>query len=85
VRQICQRFARTISQLIGNLDHLTENLHLMVQHILTFGFKQKRKKKPNICYALTLVSAMLELPPRIEQSLAEFFVLDISNFVLTST
>ena len=85
VRQICQRFARTISQLMGDLDRLTENLQLMVQHILTFGFKQKRKKKPNICHALMLVSAMLELPPEIEQPLAEFFVLDLSQIVLTST
>jgi hypothetical protein len=85
VRQICQRFARTISQLIGDLDRLTEHLHLMVQHILTFGFKQKRKKKPNICHALMLVSAMLELPPQVEQPLAEFLVLDFSDIVLTPT
>jgi hypothetical protein len=85
VRQICQRFARTISQLIGDLDPLSQTLQLMVQHILTFGFKQKRKKKPNICHALMLVSAMLELPAQIEQPPAEFLVLDLSDLVLAPT
>jgi hypothetical protein len=85
VRQICQRFARTLSQLIGDLDRLTQTLHLMVHHILTFGFKQQRQKKPNICHALSLVSAMLELPPHLEQPLAEFFVLDLADIVLTPT
>lgn len=85
VRQICQRFARSLSQLIGDLDRLTETLHLMVQHILTFGFKQKRQKKPNICHALSLVSAMLELPSQLEPPLAEFFVVDLSDLVLAPT
>lgn len=85
VRQICQRFARTLSQLLGDLDRLSQTLHLMVQHILIFGFKQKRKKKPNICHALSLVSAMLELPPQIELALADLFVLDFSDFVPTPT
>lgn len=85
VRQICQRFARTLSQLLGDLDRLTQTLHLLVHQILTFGFKQQRRKKPNICHALSLVSAMLDLPPQPEQPLAEFFVLDFSDVVPAPT
>lgn len=85
VRQICQRFARTLSQLMGDLDRLIQTLRLMIQHILTFGFKQQRRKNPNICYALSLVSAMLDLPPQLEQPLAEFFVLDFSDIVPAPT
>ena len=66
VRQIFQRFARTLSQSLDNLDRLVTELNTMMTHIDRFGFKQKRKKKPNICYALALTSAIHQLDVNLE-------------------
>jgi len=68
VRQIFQRFARTLSQSLANLDQLVTELTSMMTHIDRFGFKQKRRKKPNICYALALAltSAIHQLDVNLE-------------------
>lgn len=61
VRQIFQRFARTITLCLKDLDQVRLVLHQMFEQISRFGFKQKRRKKPNICHALALVSAVHRL------------------------
>lgn len=78
VRQIFQRFARTLSQCLDNLDQFVTELTTMMTHIGRFGFKQKRKKKPNICYALALAltSAIHQLDVNLEPD---------SNFTLLLT
>lgn len=57
-RTIFRRFARTLNQSLANLDQLEHNLADMLQHILHFGFKQKRKRRPNVCHALHLASVV---------------------------
>jgi hypothetical protein len=69
VRKIFQRFARCLHQALANFDELVRNLALMRQHILRFGFKQKRKKHPNICHALNLAAIIHHLDLNIEQEL----------------
>ena len=62
VRKIFQRFARSINQTLPYLDKLTFQLQDMFNHFSRFGFKDKRKKNPNICYALALASTLHLLP-----------------------
>jgi hypothetical protein len=64
VRKIFQRFVRTINLVLLNPDTLLPVLDEMFCHILQFGFKTKRKLKPNICHALHLAFALhsLSLP-----------------------
>lgn len=54
----------TITKVLHNLETLLPVLHEMFHHILRFGFKTKRKLKPNICHALHLASCLhsLQLP-----------------------
>ena len=85
VRRICQRFARTISQQIGHRDMLHDTLHLLIHNILTFAFKQKRIKNPNICYSLILASAFFQLPSETEQSSLDFYLLDFAHIALSPT
>ena len=56
VRKIFARFARMLNQIVTNLHDLVLLLDRMFQQILCFGFKQKRRKKPNVCHALALAS-----------------------------
>jgi len=66
-RLICQRFARLLNIALGNLDQVADTLTELTHHLLTFGFKQKRKAKPNICHALALASAVFQLHFSLEQ------------------
>jgi hypothetical protein len=69
VRLICQRFARHLSQVVTDIDQLTGSLSQLNTHILRFGFKQKRKKKPNVCHSLALVSSVFQLPFSLNQEI----------------
>jgi len=61
VRKIFARFVRLLNQIVNNLHDLVLLLGDMFQQILRFGFKQKRRKKPNVCHALSLESLVLDL------------------------
>lgn len=69
VRKIFQRFARCLHHALANFDELVRNLAAMGQHILRFGFKQKRKKRPNICHALDLAAVIHRLDFNVEQEI----------------
>ncbi len=62
VRHILCRFARQLNLALARLDTLVNVLEKTVLHIKYFGFKQKRKKNPNICHALDLVASLFDLP-----------------------
>jgi len=62
VRHILCRFARQLNLALARLDTLVNVLEKTVLHIKCFGFKQKRKKNPNICHALDLVASLFDLP-----------------------
>lgn len=78
-RLICQRFARPLSQALGHPEQLAETLAALDQHLLHFGFKQKRKGKPNLCHALALASAVFQVHFSLEQ---EVDLLALPPFVL---
>lgn len=61
VRKIFTRFARRLNQALACLDDVVNVLTEMLEHIGLFGFKQKRRKKPNICHALALASTVFDL------------------------
>lgn len=69
VRDIFQRFAL---ELVCNLS-LLANLLVVLRKILTrierFGFKQMRKKQPNICHALALAFTVYVLDVDVEQNI----------------
>lgn len=67
VRHILRRFARQLNLALARLDDLVNVLEETVLHIKCFGFKQKRKKNPNICHALDLVASLFDLPEPITQ------------------
>lgn len=67
VRQILVRFARPLNQALTNLDALVRILEETVLNITRFGFKQKRKRNPNVCHALELVTN-LDLSVPVTQS-----------------
>ena len=69
VRKIFQRFARTLNQTLADFDKLVCNLADMMEHILRFGFKQKRKKRPNVCHALHLASAIYRLKLNLDEQI----------------
>jgi len=62
VRQILRRFARQLNQVLACLDDLVNVLEETILHIRHFGFKQKRRKNPNVCHALDLVASLFDLP-----------------------
>lgn len=64
VRQIFARFARQMNKALSNFHDLVSLLEDMLQQILRFGLKQKRRKKPNVCHALALVSLVFDLQPQ---------------------
>jgi len=66
-RLICQRFARLLNKSLSNLDQVADTLADFTHHLLTFGFKQKRRSKPNICHALALASAVFQLQFSLDQ------------------
>jgi hypothetical protein len=61
VRKILGRFARDLNRVAASLYGLANVLEEMIHHIELFGFKQKRRKKPNTCHALALISAIFDL------------------------
>lgn len=61
VRQIFSRFARELNRVLGKLADFVKVLSEMHEHIRRFGFKEKRRKKPNVCQLLTLVSTIFDL------------------------
>jgi hypothetical protein len=69
VRRIFRRFVRSLNQALANLDQLVRNLVDMLEHFLHFGFKQKRKRRPNVCHALHLASAIYCLDLNLEKEL----------------
>ena len=66
VRKIFQRFARDLNRSLSNLTDFQNVLSEMLAHIQSFGFKDKRKKEPNVCHALALASAMCGLEVKLE-------------------
>jgi hypothetical protein len=54
VREIFQRFALELVCNLSLLSNLLAVLRKIHRRIERFGFKQKRKKQPNICHALAL-------------------------------
>lgn len=67
VRHILRRFARQLNQALASLDALVNVLEKTVLHITRFGFKQKRRKNPNVCHALDLVAHLLDLTLLVSQ------------------
>jgi hypothetical protein len=61
VRKTFKRFARSLHKHLFNFNTLVSELADMFNHIWHFGFKQKRKKKPNICHALALACSVFKL------------------------
>lgn len=57
VRQIFQRFARTWALALNHADDLLASITDFFRHVEHSGFKQKRKKSPNLLHALSLISA----------------------------
>jgi hypothetical protein len=69
VRKIFQRFARNLNRCLSHAARFQELLADMLSHIERFGFKQKRKKRPNTCHALALVSAIYQVTVDLNQGL----------------
>lgn len=67
VRKIFQRFARDLCRALGHAPQFQAVLAQMLWYIERFGFKEKRRKQPNVCHALALVSAMCGLDVPLEQ------------------
>lgn len=66
VRKIFQRFARELNRNLSVLPDFLKVLAEMIKHIRRFGFKEKRKKHPNACQALALVSCVYNLDQTVE-------------------
>jgi hypothetical protein len=75
VRSIFQRFTRTLASALGNPEDFVIQLHELFHHISRFGFKQKRRKRPNVNHALALISACYEWNP---DNFASDFMLNVS-------
>jgi len=58
VREIFRRFARDLNRSLGSPSKIQVVLTDMLSHIRRFGFKEKRRKEPNACYAIALASAI---------------------------
>lgn len=63
VRSILQRFARLFCQALAHLHSFQLVLDDFLHHISRFGFKQKRRKSPNVCHRLALVFHLFDLQP----------------------
>ncbi len=69
VRQIFRRYARDINRNLTVSSDFLIVLADMFQNIERFGFKQKRKKHPNVCHALALLSPVHTLELDIDQEI----------------
>ena len=63
VQDIFQRFARDLCRSLTSLPDLLQVLTQIFKHIARFGFKEKRKKRPNVCHALASAVYVMELDP----------------------
>ena len=61
LRQIFQRFALELGSNLSDLGTLLVVLRKILRRIERYGFKQKRKKHPNICHALALAFSVYVL------------------------
>ena len=69
VRDILQDFARDLMRALPVLANLMAVLTTIVRRMERFGFKQKRKKQPNVCHALALASTVYVLEIDLEQDI----------------
>jgi hypothetical protein len=68
VRQIFQRFALELVANLALLSDLLVVLRKILNRIERFGFKQQRKKQPNICHALALAFTVYVLDVGLDQN-----------------
>jgi len=68
VRQIFQRFALELVANLAVLSDLLAVLRKILNRIERFGFKQQRKKQPNICHALALAFTVYVLDVGLDQN-----------------
>ena len=68
VREIFQRFALELVCKLSLLSDLLAVLHKIFRRIERFGFKQKRKKQPNICHALAFAFTVYVLEVDADQN-----------------
>ena len=68
VREIFQRFALELVVNLSVLSDLLVVLRKILSRIEHFGFKQKRKKQPNICHALALAFTVFVLDVDLDQN-----------------
>jgi len=68
VREIFQRFALELVANLSVLSALLVVLRKILRRIERFGFKQKRKKHPNICHALALAFTVFVLDVDLDQN-----------------
>jgi hypothetical protein len=75
VRKILGRFARELDKTLHQLSEFVNVLAEMFEHIAQFGFKEKRRKEPNVCHLLTLISTIFDLEENcdMEYSLSTLF------------
>jgi hypothetical protein len=69
VRDILQDFAKALMRALPVWTDLLAVLTRLYQRIERLGFKQKRTKQPNICYALALASSFVVLNFEFDQEL----------------
>ncbi len=69
VREIFQRFALELVCNLSVLSDLLAVLRKMLRRIERFGFKQKRKKQPNICHALAFAFTVYVLDVDVDQNI----------------
>lgn len=64
INENCVEFLRNMSQealeRLRNMEMLTSEITTFFQHVLQFGFKQKRRKSPNSIQTISLISACYE-------------------------
>jgi hypothetical protein len=68
LRDIFQRFALELMRSLQKLDDLIAVLTKIFKRIERFGFKQKRRKQPNVCHALALASVVYVWEFHIDQN-----------------
>jgi hypothetical protein len=70
VREILQRFARDLCRSLAISGAFLPVMEEMFQHIARFGFKEKRRRRPNVCHALALASPVyvLEIDANVQPS-----------------
>lgn len=70
--KVCEIFQRFALELVANLSVLSDLLVVLrkiLSRIGRFGFKQKRKKRPNICHALALAFTVYVFDVDLDQNI----------------